>query len=304
MSGLITKMFIFVVLMVTGYFFAKNDPTSGAFTKSASRLVINVFMSATIINSVLTASMDFSWGVFGQVMLAMCAAIVIPYLLSAATARILRVEREHRAGFELLMSVPNNMFIALPVVEELFGSTAVFYCGMSNIPFNLILYTYGVWLLNQEQDGGKFHAKELLNVTLLAVLVAVVLFVTQLPVPKAFKDLIGAMAGGTMPLSMIVIGASLSTVSLFDAFRNWRFYVATFFKLLAAPLLVWLVCGFLTADPVLRATAMITAAAPSAVVVTVLTIKYNGDAIFTSEGILHSTCLSMLTIPLLVYFLV
>ena len=304
MSGLITKMFIFVALMVTGSLFARNDPSSGAFTKSASRLVINVFMSATIINSVITATLDFSWGVFAQVMLVMWAAIGIPYLLAAVVARILRIEREHRAGFELLMAVPNNMFIALPVVEELFGATAVFYCGMSNIPYNLILYTYGVWLLNREKGGGKFRVREMLSAPLIATMVAVVLFVTKLPLPQVLKDLLGAMAGATMPLSMIVIGASLSTVSLFDAFRNWRLYVAAPVKLLAAPVLVWLFCGLLTADPVLRATAMITAAAPSAVIVTVLTIKHNGDAIFTSEGILHSTVLSMLTIPALVYFLV
>ena len=39
-------------------------------------------------------------------------------------------------------------------------------------------------------------------------------------------------------------------------------------------------------------------------VVTVLTIQYGRDAVFTSEGILHSTVLSMLTIPAIVWLLV
>ena len=62
-------------------------------------------------------------------------------------------------------------------------------------------------------------------------------------------------------------------------------------------------CRLLTSDPVLLTTAVVIAASPSAVIVSVLTIQYGRDAIFTSEGILHSTVLSMLTIPLIVYLL-
>ena len=303
MSGLITKMLIFVALMVTGYFFARKDPGGGGFTKPASSLVINVFTTATIINSVLTVDLDLGWSQIREIMLVTWAAIGISYLAAAAAARLLPVEKEHRAGFELLMAVPNNMFIALPVVEELFGPAAVFYCGLSNIPFNIILYTYGVWILKKGEGDGKVHLKEMFSAPLMATLIGLFLFMTRLPVPQPVRELISTIVGATVPMSMIVIGASLSTVSLFDAFKRGSLYIASFFKLLAAPLLVWLVCGFLTADPALRLTGTIIAASPAGILVTVLTVKYNGDAIFTSEGILHSTVLAMLTIPMLVYFL-
>ena len=304
MSGLLTKMVIFVVLMVIGYVFARKDASGGGFTKAASSLVINVFMSATIINSVLSAGSGMGGGKIAEVLLVTSVSLGLSYLIAAAAARLLRIEKEHRAGFELLMAVPNNMFIALPVVEELFGPIAVFYCGLSNIPFNLILYTYGVWLLQRGEGDRGFPLKEMLSsAPLLATLAALILFLTNLPVPQPVRALLSTMAGATMPLSMIVIGASLSTVSLLDAFKNGRFYFSSFVKLLVAPVLVWLVCGLLTADPVLRATGTLIAASSSAVMITVLTVKHNGDAIFTSEGILHSTVLAMLTIPMLVYFL-
>jgi len=78
----------------------------------------------------------------------------------------------------------------------------------------------------------------------------------------------------------------------------------SFCRLIVAPLLTWLICSRLTTDPMLLATAVIIAASPSAVVVSVLTIKYEKNAIFTSQGILHSTALAMFTIPAIVYLIV
>ncbi len=303
MAGLLTKMVIFVALMCTGYLFARREDPSGGFTRAASSLVINVFMSATIINSVASAQLEASWGQLGQIMLVDCAAIGLGYLLAALAARLLPVEEKRRAGFELMMAVPNNMFIALPVLDQLYGPAAVFYCGLSNIPFNLVLYTYGMWRLKKGEGGERFRLRQMLSAPLISTLVAVVLFLTRLQVPALLQELLNTMSGATMPLSMIVIGASLSSVSLLDAFRRGRFYLSALVKLLLAPVLVWAVCGLLTADPVLRATGTLIAASPSGVIVTVLTVKNGGDAVFTSEGILHSTVLAMGTIPLLVYLL-
>ena len=303
MSGLLTKLFLFVVLMLTGYVFARYGSAGSGFAKGLSSLVINVFMCATILNSVLTADMSLSAGKLGEIMLVLFVCIALGYLLAALLIRVLPIEKEHKPSFEILMALPNNMFIALPVLDGLFGSTAVFYCGLSNIPFNLFLYTYGVWRLSRGKSGEGFRLRDLMSAPLIATLAALLLFLTKLPVPRVARELIGTMSGATLPLSMVVIGASLSGVNLLEAFKNWRFYLASFVKLLAAPLLAWLVCGLLTKDPILLATAMLIAAAPSGVMVSVLTIKYGGDYVFTSESILQSTVLSMLTIPALVYLL-
>ena len=41
----------------------------------------------------------------------------------------------------------NNLLIGLPLLSALFGSTAVLYAGLTSLPFNVLLYTYGVWRL-------------------------------------------------------------------------------------------------------------------------------------------------------------
>ena len=301
-SVLIPKMIVFVVLMVIGYLCAKTNFAGREFTKDASKMVINVFMTATIINSVLVSDACLSGGELLQVMLVLCMSMGVCWVLAAVSCRLMGLG-EKAPLFELLVAVMNNMFIALPVVETLFGSQAVFYCSLSCIPFNVLLYTFGIYRLQGGDRQGGVRLKDIFSVPLLATLVALAIFLLHPPVPPVVKELASCMSAATMPLSMIVIGSSLGTVSLLDAFKNGKLYVMSAIRLLLCPLLVWLLAGWMTDDLMLRTTATIIAAAPSGVVVSVLAIQYGRDAVFTSEGVLLSTVFSMLTIPLVVFLI-
>ena len=298
-SVLIPKMIVFVVLMVIGYLCAKTNFAGREFTKDASKMVINVFMTATIINAVLVSDACLSGGELLQVMLVLCMSVGVCWVLAAISCRLVGLG-DKAPLFELLIAVMNNMFIALPVVETLFGSQAVFYCSLSCIPFNILLYTFGIYRLQGGEGKGSVRLRDIFSVPLLATLAALVIFLLQPPVPPVLKELASTMSAATMPLSMIVIGSSLGSVSLLDAFKKGKLYLMCVLRLLLCPLLVWLLAGLITDDLMLRVTATIIAAAPSGVVVSVLAIQYDRDAVFTSEGVLLSTVFSMLTIPLIV----
>ena len=298
-SVLIPKMIVFVVLMVIGYLCAKTNFAGREFTKDASKMVINVFMTATIINSVLVSDACLSGGELLQVMLVLCMCVGVCWVLAAISCRLVGLG-DKAPLFELLIAVMNNMFIALPVVETLFGSQAVFYCSLSCIPFNILLYTFGIYRLQGGEGKGSVRLRDIFSVPLLATLAALVIFLLQPPVPPVVKELASTMSAATMPLSMIVIGSSLGSVSLLDAFKKGKLYLMCVLRLLLCPLLVWLLAGLMTEDLMLRCTATIIAAAPSGVIVSVLAIQYDRDSVFTSEGVLLSTVFSMLTIPLIV----
>ena len=298
-SVLIPKMIVFVVLMVIGYLCAKTNFAGREFTKDASKMVINVFMTATIINSVLVSDACLSGGELLQVMLVLCMCVGVCWVLAAISCRLVGLG-DKAPLFELLIAVMNNMFIAPPVVETLFGSQAVFYCSLSCIPFNILLYTFGIYRLQGGEGKGSVRLRDIFSVPLLATLAALVIFLLQPPVPPVLKELASTMSAATMPLSMIVIGSSLGSVSLLDAFKKGKLYLMCVLRLLLCPLLVWLLAGLITDDLMLRVTATIIAAAPSGVVVSVLAIQYDRDAVFTSEGVLLSTVFTMLTIPLIV----
>lgn len=302
-SALIEKMVIFVVLMVIGYVCARTGTTDKSFTRAASKLVINVFMSATIMNAVFVTELELSLAALSRILLLLFGVQLLICLLAFLFGRVIPVEKEHKAQLELLMGMSNTMFIALPVAESLFGPTAVFYCSLASIPFNVVLYTYGVLLLKSGREGEKLRVKDIFSVPLVVTVISVAVFLLDPPIPSVLRSLASAMSGATMPMSMLVIGTSLGTVSLLDAFKNPKIYLASFVRLILAPLAVWLLFRPLVDDPVLLMTMVLLGGAPSAVVITVLSIQYERDEVFSSEAVLNSTALSMVTIPALVWLL-
>lgn len=303
MSALLTKMVIFVVLMVIGYIGARAKLLNGEFTKAASKLTMNVFMTATILNSVIANPPQLSGGELARVMLACFVSVGFGYLLSALIVRLLPFQRERKPLMELLISVTNTMFIGVPVAEPIFGSQAVFYIAMSCIPFNVFLYTYGIWRMNQSGERVKLNGKDMVSVPLIATIAALLIFVLNIPMPGVVKELCSTLSAATMPMSMLVIGSSLGGVSLLDAFKEKNLYFASLMRLVLVPLLTLPVLKLITTDPVLLGAMVIIAGCPSAVMVTVLAIQYGRDAEYTSKGILLNTVLSMVTLPALVYFL-
>lgn len=303
-SVLIEKMVIFSVLMLIGYVLARKGLVERSFGRAASMLVLDVFLPATILNSVFVAETQLSAGELGKLMLLLTLTLGVGFVLAAVIARLTPLGRDPDRGavFELLMGLSNTMFIGMPVAQELYGPTAVFYCALSCIPFNVYAYTYGVWRLKGGQ-GGALRVRDIFSVPLAATLLAVLVFLLRVPVPGVVRQLAVALNGATMPMSLLVIGFSMGTVSLADAFKNKSLYLASLLRIVVFPILAWLAVGLFTDDYVLRMTCMLLAASPGAVMVTVLAIQYGRDSVYGAEGVLQSTVLSILSIPLLILVL-
>ncbi|MBR3473642.1 MAG: AEC family transporter [Oscillospiraceae bacterium] len=303
-TALLNKMVVFLALMVIGFVLARRGRLDRGSIKALSSLTLNVFLTGSILNSTLGSNVELSWSELGTTFLVVWVMQLLGYLIAWLVTLPMPVDKEHKPLFELLMSMGNSMFVALPIVDALFPeSRAVFYVSLSCLPFNVLLFTYGVWRLQSGRENARFRFRNILSVPLLAALAALILFLVKPPLPKAVTGLISTLAGATTPLSMLVIGASLGSVSLLDAFKNGKLYVASAVRLLLIPVLTWLVLRLLTDDPVLLMTSTIVAASPAAVIITVMANQYDRDSVYTAEGTLQSTALSMLTIPLLVWLL-
>ena len=299
---LLNKMLVFLVLMGLGYVGARKKLLTPEFTKGASWLTMNVFLAATILNSAFTSTEGLTLAETGKVLLVFTCAELLCYAVGFLATKLCRVRGERAPVFELLIAVLNSIYVGLPVVQLLYGAKAVIYMAISCLPFNFVLFSYGVWRL---QGGGKssLNWRAILSTPMVVTLLSLPLFLFRVPVPAAVRELTGTLSGGTVPLSMVVIGSSLGRVRILDAFREKSLYLASLFRLIAAPLLAWPLLILLTGDEILRATALVFCACPSGVLVSILAIQYGRDVEYASKGVLLSTALSMLTIPLLVALL-
>ena len=138
---------------------------------------------------------------------------------------------------------------------------------------------------------------------LFATLAALLIFIFNIQLPYILRELISTTASATMPASMIVIGATLGGVKIADGFKERYVYLIGLMRLVIVPAAVWFIVGLLSTDAMLVATCTIIAACPSAVVVSILALQNDYDAAFSSNAVLVTTALSMISLPVWVYIL-
>ena len=302
-SVILSKMSTFLILLLIGYVFAKEKITGPEFNKVCSKLVINLFLTATILDSVMNkeVAMTGSTLVYGTAMMYLMFSLCL--VLGHFSPRLALIKGGDTGLYRVLVCYMNTALFAFPIIREFYGGDALFYASLSTIPFNLTLYTYGIIQLQRRDVKSKINLRSILSVPLIATLIAVLLFVLKLHVPEFIANTVSTTAAATVPLSMLLVGSSLGAVSIKAAFTDKTLYKLTFVRLIICPLLIWLVFRGLMPDRMMLGTLVILSAAPMGIVATPLSISYGRDGVEASKGIFLSTILSMLTIPLLVILL-
>lgn len=300
MSVLFEKMAMLVILLALGYLCARLKLVGPEFNKGLSKLVINFFLVGMILSSVINKEMELTGAeaLTGFLMLALM--MLICFAIAWISPGVLRIKDGDKGMYRMLVAFMNNGFMGFPIVAAIYGEGAVFFASLSNIPFNLLLYSAGVMLLREGSEGEKFKLRNAINAPLVATLIATIILVLKIPVPVIIDDTVDTISSATVPLSMMCIGLSLGSVSLKDAFVHPRLYGLSFVRLVVCPLIVWFVMSFFITNPVILGTIVILAACPSAVICSILGIENGRDGIESSEAVFLCTVLSMITIPLLV----
>ena len=297
LTALLTKMVLFIILLLTGYLSARKGFLSRDFSKSASWLLLNVFLVASIINSVIGERPALPDNELWKALFFMTILMVLCYLMGMICARF--DKGKTAAQTVLLVGVMNNLYVGMPVAQALCGNEGVFYMGLSCIPFNVLLYTWGVWVLRRGKGEKGIQLKEIISAPLISAFLALFIFITDIQLPGIVSELFGTISAGTIPISMLVIGATLGNVSLKEAFSKKKLYLLNLVRLVAAPLLIYALFRPFISDQTLLMCTVIVAACPSGVLSTPLSIQYGYDPEYPSESIMLSTVLSMVTIPVL-----
>lgn len=303
MTVLIEKMALMVILMALGYLCVRLKLVGPEFNKGLSKLVINVLLAGMILSSVINKELEMSGSDIALGILMMTVSTLISIGIGWLSPGLLRIKDGDKGMYRMLVAFMNNGFVGFPLVAAFFGEDAVFFASLSNIPFNLLLYTVGIMFLQKGEKNYKFSIKNVINVPIIATLAAVVIFIFEIPMPKIVDDVADTLSAATVPLSMMCVGMSLGDVSLKEAVSKPRMYGMSFMRLVVSPLIVWFVLRFFIADPIILGTIVILAACPSAVICTIIGLQYGRDGVESSEEIFISTILSMITIPLLLYIL-
>ena len=304
MTVLLQKMALMLILLVLGYVAVRLKIVPEDFNKGLSKLVINVLLVGMILSSVINKGLEMTGAEVAQGVLMMAIAQVIGILIGVLSVKLIpSLKRGDSGMYSMLIGFMNNGFMGFPLVAAFFGEDCVFFASLSNIPFNLMLYTIGIRMLQKGNGDEKLDLKRIINMPIIATLAALIIFVFEIPMPALVDDVMDTLSAAVVPLSMMCIGMSLGNVPIKAAVLQPKMYIVSFMRLIVAPLIAWLILRMFITNPQTLGIIILLELTPSAVICTMLGLENGRDGVESSSGIFISTVLSVVTIPLMIALL-
>ena len=277
MSAALHQIVVIFIGIAAGFVCRRLGVLSEQGTGTLSNLVVKLILPLYLFAAILNTSVDVAaGGVLGALLLSALLFLfsgLVAWLFVALT----RPKREDRGVYLFELMCGNVTYIGIPVCAAVLGPSAAFYASLLNIPYNLICFSLGVFLL-----AGKLPWKKIFNPAFLAALAAAILYMLRVPMPAVVLD--GCALLGGVPLR-----------KLFD---EWRAIPYVLLRLCGVAFFVLLLLRFVNADPVLEGVLVLMAAMPAATNSTMLCSIYGGNRELSAKLIFLSTALSALTIPL------
>jgi malate permease and related proteins len=303
-TQIISQVIILYAIMIIGAVIHKKGILSDAGISSISKLVIYVTLPAMIISG-LADSTVVSKSELLDISIVSIIAYSFMVLMGFVVTWLLRVKKEERGFYRFITIFGNVGFIGYPILISIVGGHSVLLGSIFNIPFSLLFYTLGIYLMSRYSEDNinqKFEAKKLLSPGIIAAVLGLVLFILDIKLPKIVLDITKSLGGLTSPLAMLIVGASLNGIKFKEAVKNYKVLIISLIKMIIYPLLMALILRAIGISGTSAMIAVVLCGMPVGTNTVISANEFNKKNIEkASEAVVISTLLLIITVPILIW---
>ena len=285
------------LLMVVGFVLGKVKLLDDRGSVALSSLVMYVVSPCMMVVAFQRPLERETLRAFGTAAL---VALLLHALFISASYLLVRdgvPTRQRALRFATVFS--NSGFMGYPLMAALLGSIGVFYGSAYVIVFNVLAWTWGVYILTGDRRKLKLRPL-LLNPGVLSIAAAMLLYLLQIEVPQFLMTPIGYLADLNTPVPMLVVGYQLSHADFRVALQGRSSWVTMGLRLVALPLASLGLCLLLHVPHDLTLVLLIAASAPPAALLSMFSAKFGCDTALASSLVSVQTAISALTMPVMV----
>lgn len=301
MENIVVMVTLFAIVIV-GFVAGKLGYMGGDFDKRLSSLVVDITCPALILSSTMSGQLPDR-----KMILPLLLISLLTYILLTGVALLVprwltkRRDDEGVVGFALMFG--NVGFIGYPVVASIFGHEAVFYAAVLNVVNTFAVFTIGVMLIMGGRGAYTFHKKVLWSTPMLAAYMAILIVALGInDVPRVISQPLTLIGQITVPAALLIIGSSMSHLSVRTMLGNSTVYTTTVFRLALLPLALFFLFSALGFRQLVVNINTVVIAMPVATYGTILCLKHGRDTTLITEVTFITTLLSVITIPLVAIF--
>ena len=212
-----------------------------------------------------------------------------------------------RTMYGMTASMTNTGFVALPVLEAIYGPRAVLPAAIATVFVAVVMFPAAVILLelNQRDAHGARTPPMVtvrhvvLNPLVISTLIGILLSLIGLRMPGPVAAYLNIMADALTPCALFAIGLGLSIGGL--RANIGRASLLSTIKLVIMPLIVYGLSVLLGLDPLYTIAAVICAAVPTAKTAYILAGEYRCEEMMVASTVSLTTLLSIISLVVWLY---
>src|SRR5690554_1474967 len=196
----------------------------------------------------------------------------------------------------------NCAFMGIPLINGIFGYEGVFYATAYITIWNIFTWTHGVILMDKD-DSNKKDFKSILSKlkspTIAAIIIGLILFLLQIKLPRTVLTAFEYISNLNTPFAMLIAGVTIGQTEIIKTIKKVRIYAIALFRLILIPIVLLIIYSFFPISEIVLITSIVLAAAPTATMAILLSIRYKQNSIYAAEIFAITTILSSITLPLI-----
>lgn len=215
-------------------------------------------------------------------------------------------------AYQMLTVFGNVGFIGIPLASAVLGSESLIFVSIFNLLFNLLIYTLGISLLQRAAGQAEKEVtipssgrlQKLVNAGTVSAAVTVIFYLGNFHVPTVISSALSYTGRATTLLSMLVLGVSVAQIAPKEIFSHPKLYLFTLLRQILVPIGCILFMGSLIDNRLILNTMLLMVAVPAANMPLMLAKQLDMETDSISQGIILTTILSLVTVPVACLFLI
>jgi predicted permease len=311
------QMVIIFILIGIGMILYRSKMLSEETSKQISGIIINVTNPALLICSAFDDGPKVSLRELSIAFVSYAAVFALLIVIGFLIPCLLRVPKRLHYTYQMLTIFGNVGFIGIPLASAVLGSESLIFVSIFNLLFNLLIYTFGVSMLQRAAAGQAADAdsiprhnstsgrlQKLVNAGTISAVFTIVFYLGDFHVPVVISSTLSYTGRATTLLSMLVLGVSVAQMAPKDIFSHPRLYLFTLLRQILVPIGCVLLLRGLIDNKLILNTMLLMVAVPAANMPLMIAKQMDMDTESISQGIILTTVLSLVTVPAACLFLV
>ncbi len=268
--------------------------------KPLARITLYILSPALIFNSLYHSQLTGYQLV--QLIVGTVLLVGVLSLLLATCSRLLGISVRLASALQLGSVFMNVGNYGLPVITAVCGPRGLERGVVIMVVHQLLMFSLAVYFAARSSMGTKAAAGKILQMpTAYAAVLALCLRYLACQLPTWLQQSLNLLCQASIPMFLLLLGIQLADM-LFC--RRWLLLgLGTCFKLGLAPLLASCLSKLLQLDSLSQQVLILSAASPTAVVTTMLSVEFDTEPELVSSLTIITTTGSLLSIPLILHLL-